>query len=199
MKKNTKTLIIDKSSTLFNKYGYSNVSMRDIACSVGISVGNLTYHYPKKSDLIKAVIKNQHSTFFETKAPTNLQQLNMFFHRIIEHQKRNNYYFRHYLQLSNEFPEVFEVQAEILQDIYSVFYQAFFNLQTAGLINPEEIADQYNGIIQAIMTTCVYSTVNLKSNNDDSSNVMSSIWSVVFLILTDEGKKIYINEIVIMI
>lgn len=199
MKKNTKTKIIESSSILFNKNGYTKVSMRDIASEVGISVGNLTYHYPKKSDLIKSVIKNQHSTLFAIQTPEDLQQLNMFFHRIIDHQKRNNYYLRHYFELSKNYPDIYDVQSEILQKIYDIFYQAFFNLQSSGLINPEEIADQYNGIVQSLMTTCVNSTVNLNSNIDDSSNVLKNIWSVMHLVLTPKGKEIYKNEIILMI
>ena len=52
MKDFTKNKIAQESERLFNTYGYNNVTMRSIADACGISVGNLTYHYPKKEDLL---------------------------------------------------------------------------------------------------------------------------------------------------
>ena len=52
MKDITKIKIAQESERLFNTYGYNSVTMRQIADACGISVGNLTYHYPKKEDLL---------------------------------------------------------------------------------------------------------------------------------------------------
>ena len=52
MKDITKSKIAHESERLFNTYGYNSVTMRQIADACGISVGNLTYHYPKKEDLL---------------------------------------------------------------------------------------------------------------------------------------------------
>lgn len=52
MKDATKNKIERESERLFNTLGYHKVTMRQIADACGISVGNLTYHYPKKEDLL---------------------------------------------------------------------------------------------------------------------------------------------------
>lgn len=52
MKDVTKNKIAQESERLFNTYGYNKVTMRQIADACGISVGNLTYHYPRKEDLL---------------------------------------------------------------------------------------------------------------------------------------------------
>ncbi len=49
---NIKNIIAEASRELFNTYGYQKVTMRQIAERCGISVGNLTYHYPHKEDLL---------------------------------------------------------------------------------------------------------------------------------------------------
>lgn len=49
---NIKTRIAEVSRELFNSNGYQKVTMRQIAERCGISVGNLTYHYPHKEDLL---------------------------------------------------------------------------------------------------------------------------------------------------
>ena len=51
----TKHKILIKSLKLFNATGISNVSLRNIADEVGISVGNLQYHFKKREDIIEAL------------------------------------------------------------------------------------------------------------------------------------------------
>ena len=52
MVENIKQIIAEASRELFNSNGYQKVTMRQIADRCGISVGNLTYHYPHKEDLL---------------------------------------------------------------------------------------------------------------------------------------------------
>lgn len=52
MVENIREIIYKNSVRLFNERGYSYVTMREIAAECGISVGNLTYYYPKKEDLL---------------------------------------------------------------------------------------------------------------------------------------------------
>ena len=56
--KKTQEKIIIATIELFNKTGVSNVRLQDIAKEVGISPGNLTYHYKTKKDLLAAVLSD---------------------------------------------------------------------------------------------------------------------------------------------
>ena len=56
MKSNIKEEILRHAKLLFNQQGYDAVSMRDIARAAGISVGNLTYHFPRKTDILLALL-----------------------------------------------------------------------------------------------------------------------------------------------
>jgi len=53
--KNTKEKIIAKALKLFNIEGVENITTRHIAKELGISQGNLHYHYPNKNELIKTL------------------------------------------------------------------------------------------------------------------------------------------------
>lgn len=55
MANKTKKDIILTARNLFNIHGYNSISMRDIANELGISVGNLTYYFNKKEDLIEEI------------------------------------------------------------------------------------------------------------------------------------------------
>lgn len=48
--------ILEIAKTLFNENGYFNVTMYQISNHLGISVGNLTYYYPKKADILRGIM-----------------------------------------------------------------------------------------------------------------------------------------------
>ena len=53
--KNTKNKIKDAARLLFNEQGLADTSLRNIAMKLGISQGNLNYHYKTKQDLVEAL------------------------------------------------------------------------------------------------------------------------------------------------
>ncbi|MFN3214800.1 MAG: TetR/AcrR family transcriptional regulator [Henriciella sp.] len=54
---NTPKRILEASRKLFNEKGYVATSLSEIAASIGISQGNLTYHFPSKSNLALAIVQ----------------------------------------------------------------------------------------------------------------------------------------------
>ncbi len=48
----TRERILDASRQLFNERGYAATSQAEIAAALGISQGNLTYHFPTKRELV---------------------------------------------------------------------------------------------------------------------------------------------------
>ncbi|NQX81586.1 MAG: TetR family transcriptional regulator [Flavobacteriaceae bacterium] len=53
--KDTKEIIINTALKLFNTEGLSKVTLRTIANKMGISQGNLNYHFKKRDDIIEAL------------------------------------------------------------------------------------------------------------------------------------------------
>jgi AcrR family transcriptional regulator len=53
---NTVDYILDTAYQILVTNGYSGFTMRLVAQSAGISLGNLTYHFPRKNTLLRALI-----------------------------------------------------------------------------------------------------------------------------------------------
>ncbi|HKK77508.1 MAG TPA: TetR family transcriptional regulator [Saprospiraceae bacterium] len=53
--KNTKQKILNAARKLFNTFGYSQVTIRMIATELGMSSGNLNYHFRKREDILEAL------------------------------------------------------------------------------------------------------------------------------------------------
>ncbi len=54
----TNQKILEASLKLFNEKGFSEVGVREIARSMGISPGNLSYHFPKKEDIFFELMRD---------------------------------------------------------------------------------------------------------------------------------------------
>jgi len=52
----TKEKIISSSIRLFNEHGLVNVRLQQIADDVGISVGNVAYHFYSKEAIIEKIV-----------------------------------------------------------------------------------------------------------------------------------------------
>lgn len=59
----TKEKILAKSRVMFNLQGVENITTRHIAKELGISQGNLHYHYPNKDELLKKLFSNLKEDF----------------------------------------------------------------------------------------------------------------------------------------
>ncbi len=61
--KGTKQKIIDGAVSCFNEQGYGKTSLQDISRHLGISRGNLTYHFSSKDDLLKVIFQQMWEGF----------------------------------------------------------------------------------------------------------------------------------------
>ena len=55
---NRREEILKTALMLFNEKGFDEITTRDIARSLKISLGNLTYYFPAKKDIVFALIQN---------------------------------------------------------------------------------------------------------------------------------------------
>jgi AcrR family transcriptional regulator len=174
--------ILKTARELFNRHGYNEVSMRDISEELEISVGNLTYHFRKKEDLVEAVVLEWHKRYKKPKNPETLEELDNCFRRVLGHQEDNIYYFKHYRQLSQVSERIRRIQENVLSDLHDIIEGSFRNLREARLMGPDEIPAQSEYLIQTILSICAYGSVR------DDTDLLMCIWSLIFPMLTKDGR-----------
>lgn len=54
----TRSRILDRARVLYNEHGIDNVGVRDLARDLGLSPGNVSYWFPRKEDLVRALLEN---------------------------------------------------------------------------------------------------------------------------------------------
>lgn len=86
----TRGRILTAAARLFEQQGYRSVSMRAIAAELGISVGNLTYHFPHKQDIATALAEQELDTIIlpeETTLPALDGYLRRMLISLVDHAR----------------------------------------------------------------------------------------------------------------
>ena len=176
---------------LFSRHGFAKVSLRDIAGELGISVGNLTYYFPRKADLVDAVLDEfRRASLPEGHAPEDLGELVEFlllYEQLIEEKV---------LQL-HECPPVTEgshmatLQTKAAKQLSQLWGQILENLTAAGLITAPAYPGQHEDLsttLQMIFRHWV-SFARTEAVIGHAHSVRASIWAILYPYLTEAGKN----------
>lgn len=113
----TKERIIDGTIQLFNLHGIEHVTTRKIANEVGISHGNLTYHFPNKAALVEFAYERI-TWYLESKinprGKYTLQHLDRLMHRFAGIRKEFSFCFTDVLEIQRHYPAVAAKHSKIM-------------------------------------------------------------------------------------
>lgn len=190
MKKNTRQQILDTAKRLFNERGYNGVSLKDIADEIGISKGNLTYHFSKKEVIMESLIFDTPNTQPNFIA-SNLLELDKIFLDRQEAVQNNAYYFLYHSQLSDLSPRIAEAQTMVYRQVVHGFQQSFKTLQDKGLLRSEMFHHEYDRIIDQLHMASIYWTSfsSLQKTAGIPADYRTHAWSIMYHLLTEKGKN----------
>ncbi len=80
--KQTKEWILQTAARLFNEHGTPAVSTKRIAKEMGISPGNLYYHFKNKEEIIRCIMQDQIQGYADTLRNAGLTPLQNFLHSL---------------------------------------------------------------------------------------------------------------------
>ena len=141
----TKSNILQKAIELFNESGTASISMNALAEALGISAGNLQYHYKSKEDVIRAILEQMFGEFdviyqpaegqFTLDTLRQLMRLNFgiiwkyhFFYRELTALLRND------KNLAKRYREIQEIRLQEQQEL-------FRRLMDAGVVR-RDLSDE---------------------------------------------------------
>ncbi len=107
----TKTRILDKALALFNERGTANVTTNHIAEALGMSPGNLYYHYRNKAEIVRALFTRIMAAWAENYAlppgkPASFRSMDAMAAGNFEIQWRHRFFFRDLTMLLAADPEL---------------------------------------------------------------------------------------------
>ena len=129
--------ICDTAVRLFNEQGYDQVSLRQIAAEAGTTIGNLTYHFKRKEDLIAAVLADLHQGFSgrldrSLRGRDLVTRLLALFVENERNHARYPFYFENLSQIMASFPSIKAENDAFVRDLYEYYRWAFGQLVRDG-------------------------------------------------------------------
>lgn len=190
MKKNTRQEILETAKKLFNEHGYNGVSLRDISGAMGISKGNLTYHFSKKEEIMEALLESNTDTS-PTKAPTSIQELDEFFLDMQKAVQENAYYFLHYTQLSQLSQTIRQKQAAKFSKKICFLKESFVLLNANGFLRNEGYLGEYGEFIECLHISSIYwQSLSSLRTTDSRKTYRLHAWGLMHNLLTEKGKSV---------
>lgn len=199
--KNTKEIILNTSLELFNSLGLSKVTLRTIAKKMGISQGNLNYHFKKRDDIIEELyfqlVKNIDKSMLDLQQSKDVLQLMVDISQTI---MSNFYEYRFFLldfvQIMRENKKIKMHYSELTTQREQQFSMLFNLLIENDLIRKEILQNEYKNLYKRFQILGDFWISDAEITNTKITKKTISIYSeiltqAIFPYLTIKGQKKY--------
>lgn len=190
MSKATRQKIIENAKPLFNTEGYRASSFNQLAQTIGISRGNLTYHFKEKTDLLEAILADLWSRYEQLMASTtqfpsweSTHTSTLAFHEL---QKDFSFIFfdRHLLMMPTIKDQIQKIQNHHLKWQMSIIH---FSIQI-GNMKPEGIPGVYEGLCRTIWKTSFFWLLSEElAEEKNKIEWAKHVWSIILPHFTEKG------------
>ncbi len=155
-----KERILQSAWELFREKGYEDVSLRAIAEHAGTTIGNLTYHYPQKEDLVMAMqltaqgeILTQYGELPGTPEGVLRELWNMA--KITEEVgEERSFYFCSLFRLCRDMPALRVNVEKTRERVRGIYLRRFKALQEAGFMRKDLPDGVYVSLASLILLSC---------------------------------------------
>lgn len=136
--------ILASALGLFNRFGEPNVATTMIAADLGISPGNLYYHYPGKEDIVNTLFgiyqSDLQALLPAAKDVKDLEDAWFFMHSLFELVWRHRFLYRDLNDLLSKYRQLEQAVKQVLADKHEAFLTLLAQLSDKGWLtqNPTE-------------------------------------------------------------
>ncbi|AFT68329.1 Transcriptional regulator, TetR family protein [Alloalcanivorax dieselolei B5] len=138
----TKTRILDTALDLFNRHGERNVTTNHIAEALGISPGNLYYHFRNKTAIVAALFERYRQQIWEwlppPKGELTWQDKMHYLQGILESMWQGRFLHRDLPHFLHQDPELRAEYTQFVQDGMERGLQIYQGLRASGLIEASD-------------------------------------------------------------
>jgi AcrR family transcriptional regulator len=135
--------ILEHARRAFNERGVAAVGVREIARDLGLSPGNVSYHYPTKEALITALMQDAHdrnNALVESPPPgEGFEQVEAIVRGFMRRDVENQWFVRDLAGLLVTFPELRPLHAEMQRARDARTERILARLVSAGLLDGDRV------------------------------------------------------------
>ena len=188
--------IVSAAIDLFNRDGYNEVSVKDISESLGISPGNLTYHYPTKNELLNTIFDKMYSEMegaFELGDSFGLCEMDDLLRGFLAFQQRYVFFFLDLTEILRTYPAIEKKYKAAIRKRWKQTEMLITLLAGRGLLRQESYKGSWSDISKAVWSISTFWPVQKVVAGDDFMDdyPVRMIWSIIEPELTNEGVEEY--------
>ena len=191
---NTKQKILRASIRLFNENGLANVRLQQIADEIGISVGNLAYHFKNKGAIVSAVNEGLDKEIMEILSTyrlfPNLLDFDNQLSKYYGFLQKYPFYFLDLQEIERAHPAIYKKRRSQTNKMVSQIRKRFdFNFQR-GIIKPEPRRGIYDNLAQSIWVLITFSLPQHAVRGQQTmpqEEFKRTVWNQVFPYFTEKG------------
>ena len=194
-----KERIIQKAIELFNQNGVSNVSPNQIAASLEISTGNLTYHFKTKAVLVKAIYERMHldsEDYLDVEGYLTLDDFRKVIGKFQSFQAEYSFFFHDMVFVTRNYPEVGKLYEASNLNRFKKARKLFDYYIATDRFLPEENGINYDYLIHNIwMVGAFWSSQEKIMTSPNQLNkpddMVEMSWYIILPYLTKKGREEY--------
>jgi len=196
MKISRREEILNTAIDLFNKNGFSSISIRDISDALKISPGNLTYHFKKKKDIVLELNNKMMNEFLENANfnISNFKELDARIENWCNLQRKYMFVFCDLIVLTQTYPELKELHRFLFDKYNKEIEDLLKRFVAMELLKVEGVESSYKSIanILNILLSLTISINHIIYREEYSTKeIKKLIWSVLIPSFTEKGIKEY--------
>lgn len=145
--------IVEAAVRLFNSDGISQVSLRGIADEIGISHGNLAYHFTGKGEILDELYSRMEAEMDDAVYPEGeltLQHYHVLIKRISAFHGQYRFFYLDMLEIARHFPRVIRRYRKTISLRFEQYDQLMADLVSKGLVKPESEPGLYRSLFHSI-------------------------------------------------
>ena len=182
MQMQPREMILETARRLFNQEGFARVSMRALAKECDMAVGNLTYYYPHKEDLVTALMQD---AFVQTKPEEpihSFEDMTEQFARMLSTLWRYAFYFMDERFARSSVPHNLQIRERIME--------GFGYLQEEGMFSAAFDEKTQSGVLDMLlMTHMTWVRLTIKMGIEpDINSFLEKHWLILGPYLTERGE-----------
>lgn len=150
----TRDRILVVAKRLFTERGCNSVSMGDIAAEVGISKGNLTYHFKHKEDIVEALVPGA-PVDYRVDPPCTLGELDALLRDVWNTVNEFAFYFLHYKQFAQVSSRIDGIQRQMFARQERAIAEGLDALAEEGVVDAR-FAPLFSHVARTMVMTGVF-------------------------------------------
>lgn len=198
----TKLRILETALALFNRFGFVNVTLREVSAVLNISYGNVTYHYPNKEQLLTAIYQAYVDALVELsdavgEHPDKLLQMLAAPAATFALSLKYRFLFVDYLELQRQYPD-FMAEVHQKQQQRKQWWKAqLFELQQSGILRQDMGSESFDFLMELSGLVRTFFFLHVPFEVDDWAQLqqkyVQQVNAVIWPYLTENGLQLAKN------